>query len=635
MASYPPSNDPNASTFNNQNYAGDNGMGLTYQQALKDFVAFPTTQSALITFPESINVGGQVECNSVLAQGVVPQISIKPTGVSAPPTLTYQAPVVDGVLTGLLSSSYIYTPEMTDADIGTTNPNVLITKSYADATYTAGTGTYATLDLDNTFTAVNTFTASSTATPVLIEGAGGANITLALLEQATDYSIFFLNNTGDGSYGSIVNAGDSAIVSTQGDINTGVLDLISHTSNVAGIKITSTGEQISGTITGYIERGGGAVIPLQFTSAQTSGNNPIADFVPILTTNTKLSVIADPTDAEFSHQTTIGDLVMCATTSTTGGSMELCSQGGASMRITPSSINMISSSTYNNFELLASLPLTAPQNRGLILSWNKSVGNGETDFLNCAEGGSGGFSFYNGSAVVAPYLIATISPTTISPTSNDTTLATTAFVQTAVSGISGYAPLNSPAFTGVPTAPTPSVSDNSTTIPTTAFVVSAIASALAPFVPISGQISIPYGFSSLSASGYITFAFGGTVGYFGPNFTGVGVLSFVSTLYNDGNEQQNFTLSVDIPTGGMVSGVNYSATYTMTADTYNWANGQKVGQPVSAYANYTLGVGCFLYIKWHTSQVSVSNMNGGFTGTTFTCDTFPNPYSGVFTYSAT
>ncbi|MBM3440913.1 MAG: hypothetical protein FJX94_08695, partial [Bacteroidetes bacterium] len=34
----------------------------------------------------------------------------------------------------------------------------------------------------------------------------------------------------------------------------------------------------------------------------------------------------------------------------------------------------------------------------------------------------------------------------------------------------GGAPLNSPAFTGVPTAPTPLVSDNSTTIATTAYV---------------------------------------------------------------------------------------------------------------------------------------------------------------------
>lgn len=42
--------------------------------------------------------------------------------------------------------------------------------------------------------------------------------------------------------------------------------------------------------------------------------------------------------------------------------------------------------------------------------------------------------------------------------------------------LSGYAPLASPAFSGVPTAPTPLASDNSTTIATTAYVTNAIAS---------------------------------------------------------------------------------------------------------------------------------------------------------------
>jgi hypothetical protein len=44
-------------------------------------------------------------------------------------------------------------------------------------------------------------------------------------------------------------------------------------------------------------------------------------------------------------------------------------------------------------------------------------------------------------------------------------------------GVELYAPIASPAFTGVPTAPTPSPADNSTTIATTAYVTSAVASA--------------------------------------------------------------------------------------------------------------------------------------------------------------
>lgn len=44
------------------------------------------------------------------------------------------------------------------------------------------------------------------------------------------------------------------------------------------------------------------------------------------------------------------------------------------------------------------------------------------------------------------------------------------------SGMDGFAPINSPAFTGSPTAPTPSTSDSDTSVATTAFVQAAIAS---------------------------------------------------------------------------------------------------------------------------------------------------------------
>jgi hypothetical protein len=71
------------------------------------------------------------------------------------------------------------------------------------------------------------------------------------------------------------------------------------------------------------------------------------------------------------------------------------------------------------------------------------------------------------------------NPTAPTPTAgdNDTSIATTAFVTTAVAGVSGGggAPINSPAFTGNPTAPTPSPGDNDTSIATTAFVTAAVA----------------------------------------------------------------------------------------------------------------------------------------------------------------
>jgi hypothetical protein len=88
---------------------------------------------------------------------------------------------------------------------------------------------------------------------------------------------------------------------------------------------------------------------------------------------------------------------------------------------------------------------------------------------------------------------------------NDTSVATTGFVQAAITGASlvfsfnsrqgavtlnladvtnaGGAPLASPAFSGSPTAPTPGAGDNSTNLATTAFVNTKVAG---NYVPISG-----------------------------------------------------------------------------------------------------------------------------------------------------
>jgi len=69
-------------------------------------------------------------------------------------------------------------------------------------------------------------------------------------------------------------------------------------------------------------------------------------------------------------------------------------------------------------------------------------------------------------------------PKSVTPATsdNDTSIATTAFVRSAIStyspppDLSGYAPLASPTFTGDPKAPTPATADNDTSIATTAFV---------------------------------------------------------------------------------------------------------------------------------------------------------------------
>ena len=59
----------------------------------------------------------------------------------------------------------------------------------------------------------------------------------------------------------------------------------------------------------------------------------------------------------------------------------------------------------------------------------------------------------------APSFVATIQASLLGTTATDSTIA-----------VSGYASLNSPTFTGTPTAPTPTTGDNSTKISTTAFV---------------------------------------------------------------------------------------------------------------------------------------------------------------------
>ncbi len=87
----------------------------------------------------------------------------------------------------------------------------------------------------------------------------------------------------------------------------------------------------------------------------------------------------------------------------------------------------------------------------------------------------------------SPHFIGNPTAPTPSPGDNDTSLATTAFVQTAVAGAgSGFAPINSPVFTGDPTAPTPAGGDNDTSVATTAFVQAAVSGAVAsaPFVPL-------------------------------------------------------------------------------------------------------------------------------------------------------
>ena len=455
MASYPPSNDPNASTFNNQNYAPDNGNGLTYQQALKDFVAFPTTQSATITFPESINVGGQVECNSVLAQGLSPQISIKPTGIITAPTLTYQPAVSGGVGAGLLSSEYIYSPEMTDADIGTTNPNVLITKGYADTTYTAGTGTYASLDLANTFTEMNTFSGI---------GSNTSAIQITQTEIPSSGSVInMLANNANGAYNSIVQIGDASIyTTTSGGAGTGALCLTNWYSGYSGIRIASNLIQMAGFISGFNQQ------PLIIFPNKTSGNNPLMYFNSVGSSTSNLNVITDASVGSYSSLTQVGDVVLNANIygyntiySETTPSNNLIYQYNSStqtnvlhyLSIQPGSTFPIGDYVIFQFESITyryiiTNVIAYPSDSYILGSFvgsappldtyinNFIVSQSDTTSLTA---GSIVLGSYNGSGMrISPSAISfNTTPTCPTATTGDssTKLATTAFVQTAISSV--------------------------------------------------------------------------------------------------------------------------------------------------------------------------------------------------------
>jgi len=92
-----------------------------------------------------------------------------------------------------------------------------------------------------------------------------------------------------------------------------------------------------------------------------------------------------------------------------------------------------------------------------------------------SHSGGGG----SGAPLNSPNFTGTPTAPTVTVTDNSTTLATTAFVKAAINagglGGGGSAPLDSPAFTGNPTAPTPTVTDKSTSLATTQFVSNAIA----------------------------------------------------------------------------------------------------------------------------------------------------------------
>jgi hypothetical protein len=94
---------------------------------------------------------------------------------------------------------------------------------------------------------------------------------------------------------------------------------------------------------------------------------------------------------------------------------------------------------------------------------------------------------------------------TAAPGSNNSLAASTAFVATS------FAPLNAPALTGVPTAPTAASATSTTQIATTAFVNPAFSATTNGYVKLACGIIIQWGEGAFSSSG-TTITFVGTGG---------------------------------------------------------------------------------------------------------------------------
>jgi|688.fasta_scaffold04581_25 hypothetical protein len=200
----------------------------------------------------------------------------------------------------------------------------------------------------------------------------------------------------------------------------------------------------------------------------------------------------------------------------------------------------------------STLPISGSGSSGLALAWNQTAGGGqgETDFISYGQGGGGGFSFYSMNSTTTPSLIANMYSSGISflknIQSNNTftgdnyfntgyinlTNITGSFPSTPVgysqfvsfngnpwfSPTNGggvqlattttlltYAPINSPSFTGTPTAPTPTAGDSSTHLATTSFVASSFAPKNSP--ALTGIPTAPTATAGNSSTQLATTAF--------------------------------------------------------------------------------------------------------------------------------
>lgn len=175
---------------------------------------------------------------------------------------------------------------------------------------------------------------------------------------------------------------------------------------------------------------------------------------------------------------------------------------------------------------------------------------------------------------------------------------------TDVTGVGG-ALLASPALTGTPTAPTPSVGDSSTNIATTAFVGTAISSAVAPLIsPVAQKLF--YGGPVSGANAAPTFRALAATDLPLATTTAVGAVSVGSGLAVDGAGKLSVTYAYTLPiaSAGTLGGVrigsglsidgfgvlSVSYSYTLPIATSTVLGGVKIGSGLTIDGSGTLSV---------------------------------------------
>jgi hypothetical protein len=213
-----------------------------------------------------------------------------------------------------------------------------------------------------------------------------------------------------------------------------------------------------------------------------------------------------------------------------------------------------------------------------------------------------------GALLASPAFTGVPTAPTPPPGDSSTRLATTAFV----ASLTGYAPLNSPAFTGVPTAPTATLGTNTLQLATTAFVAAAISASTAGVVSFNGRAgAVTLQANDLTAAGGALLAspaFTGTptapTAALGVSTTQVATCAFV-----------NAALAGYLPLtgGGTVTGNVYAT--QLIANALGVVSPAGTGRSIGFYSNPTVvptSAGARWFIGVDTAAETGSNAGSNF-----------------------